>query len=113
MRGLQRWCCWLHEWLRALVLTNAVADASTNELGSVCAAKFNAANRASASKSLARNATTQEKRPALAADESATRGVSPPGAPPTSPSTVTIYQYTQTRRLCRLILSIFEFIQTY
>ena len=27
--------------------------------------------------------------PAPAADESATRGVSPPGAPPTSPSTVT------------------------
>ena len=26
---------------------------------------------------------------AAAADESATRGVSPPGAPPTSPSTVT------------------------
>ena len=31
-----------------------------------------------------------KKRPGPAADESATRGVSPPGAPPTSPSTVTI-----------------------
>ena len=30
------------------------------------------------------------KEAARAADESATRGVSPPGAPPTSPSTVTI-----------------------
>ena len=30
------------------------------------------------------------KRPAPAADESATRGVFPPGAPPTSPSTVTM-----------------------
>jgi hypothetical protein len=30
-----------------------------------------------------------KKRAAPAADESATRGVSPPGAPPTSPSTVT------------------------
>ena len=30
-----------------------------------------------------------KKRHAPAADESATRGISPPGAPPTSPSTVT------------------------